>query len=78
MFSIFKYINISVFLIAFAFGIFAVYITSSPMRKIVVYPTPENLDKIQYKDDVGTCFEYEQEKIQCPNSRDKIFQVIPQ
>lgn len=78
MFNIFKYINIPLFIIAFAFGVFAVYITSNPMRKIVVYPTPENLDKIQYKDDSGTCFEYEQEKVQCPTNRDQIFKVIPQ
>jgi hypothetical protein len=75
---VFKYINLTVFLISFAFGIFAVYVTTSPMRKIVVYPTPDNLDKVQYKDDTDTCFVYKQEKVKCPANKNDIYKVLPQ
>lgn len=78
MWNPFKYINVPVFLIALALGIFAVYVNVNPMRKIVVYPTPDNLEKVQYKDDADTCFVFEQEKVKCPANRDEIYQVIPQ
>jgi nicotinate-nucleotide adenylyltransferase len=34
--------------------------------KIYVYPTPDNVDNIQYKDATGTCFSVEQTKVSCP------------
>lgn len=78
MFNILKFMNVPVFFIALALGIFAVYINTSPMRKIVVYPTPDNLDKVQYKDETGTCFSYDAIKVQCPTNKDQIYKVVPQ
>ena len=54
--SFFKYINFKIFLFSLAFGLFAVYMTAPDMRKIYVYPTPEHVDLIQYKDKTYTCF----------------------
>jgi hypothetical protein len=45
-----KYINIKVFLLALVFGLFAVYMTMPDTRKVLVYPTPENVSLLQYKD----------------------------
>ena len=39
--NILKYINIPVFIIAFALGMFAVYIFDPDNKKIIVYPTHE-------------------------------------
>jgi hypothetical protein len=75
-FQLFKYINIPVFIVSLAFGLFAVYITADDMRKIYVYPTPENVDLMQYKDKTGTCFQYKSTKVTCPKNKDEI-SVIP-
>ena len=65
--NLFKFINIPVFLLSLAFGIFAVYITIPKNRKILVYPTPENVGQVQYKDDADNCFLYTATEVKCPS-----------
>lgn len=65
-----KYINVPVFLVSFAIGVFAVYVTAPDKRKVVVYPTPDNNQHVQYKDQAGNCFQYKQTKAEC--SKDSI------
>lgn len=67
-----KYINVPVFLISFAIGMFVVYIVLPDMRKIYVYPTPENVDILQYRDKTGQCFRFEQKEVSCPKDTTKI------
>jgi hypothetical protein len=74
--GLFKYINFKVFFLSLVFGLFAVYMTAPDMRKIYVYPTPENVDIIQYKDKTDTCFSFEQTEIKCPADPSKI-NMIP-
>jgi len=64
--NIFKYVNFPVFFISLAIGMFFVYIFEDKNRTIFVYPTPDNIDTIQYKDATGTCFSVEQTKVTCP------------
>ena len=45
-----KYIDSKIFFISLAIGLFFVYINQPPPTIIYVYPTPSNIDKIQYKD----------------------------
>lgn len=66
MFNLMKYINVPIFIAALIFGLFAVYMTTPTDRKIYVYPTPENVDIIQYKDATGTCFNFKQKDVKCP------------
>jgi hypothetical protein len=73
-----KYINVYVFLLSFAIGMFMVYITADTSRKIYVYPTPENVDKIQYRDKTKTCFSMRQTEVQCPKDESKITTVKAQ
>jgi hypothetical protein len=61
-----KYINIPVFIVSFAFGIFAVYVTLPDTRKILVYPSPDNVDIMQYKDKANNCFRFKETKVKCP------------
>jgi len=73
-----KYINVPVFIVSLAFGLFAVYINSDDIRKIYVYPTPENVDLMQYRDKTGTCFNYKQTKMTCPQNEADIAKVPAQ
>lgn len=73
---IFKYISLPIFLISFAIGIFFVYILGPEKKEIYIYPTPENIDRILFKDDTNTCFEFEQVEVKCPKN-DSDISTIP-
>lgn len=61
-----KFINIPVFIISFAIGLFFVYISSPNNKTIVVFPTPDNQGKVQYIDNSETCHSYVSEQVDCP------------
>jgi hypothetical protein len=61
-------INYHVFLYSLIFGILISYIFQKKKRIIYVYPTPENLDEIQYKDKTNTCFSFKMKNVKCPNN----------
>ena len=73
--GIFKYIKLKFFLFSLAFGLFAVYITMPDMRKIYVYPTPENIDILQYRDSTDSCFKFKQEEVDCPTDESEISSI---
>lgn len=68
---IFKIINIKIFLLSFILGITYIYLNDTK-KKIVVYPTLSNKDNIEFKDKADNCFEFEFDKIQCPNNSKNI------
>jgi transposase len=41
-------------------------------KKISVYPTPSNIESLQYKDKADNCYEYSMEKVKCPSNKSKI------
>ena len=55
-----------IFIISFCIGLFFVYISDSPQKIVMVYPTPDNQKFFQYKDKVNNCFEYEYVESKCP------------
>jgi hypothetical protein len=67
-----KFINWSAFIISFAFGVFAVYVTAPLTRKIIVYPSPDNVDILQYKDQSGQYYKFHEKKVKCPTDSTKI------
>ena len=67
-----KFINIPVFIVSLAIGIFLVYITNPGPDIIYVYPNPDNIDKIQYKDKSGSCFGFTSQQVQCPSDERQI------
>lgn len=62
----FHFINIRVMILSFVLGLLAIYIVMPESKTIIVYPTPDNVDKIQYKDDAANCFSLKQEEVACP------------
>ena len=44
-----------------------VYLFGPEMKTIYVYPTPQNIGKIQYKDVAGNCFTYSSKEVKCPD-----------
>ncbi len=67
-----KYINFSVFLVSLAIGILFVYLFQPELNVIYVYPTPDNQNKILYKDKTENCFKFNAEKVECPDDTTKI------
>lgn len=75
---ILKFLNVPVFLLSLALGLFFVYIYVPDSRTIFVYPTPNNTDLVQYEDTVGNCFYYQQEKVACPKDTGEIKKIPAQ
>lgn len=66
-------INPFAFFLAFAIGMFFIYIVTPPPEIIVKFPTPWNAGKIVYKtDDNKSCFVYRAKKTSCPMDPDII------
>ena len=66
-----KYINITVFLTTFLLGLLYIYYFDYN-RKVIVYPTRHNIDKIEYKDEAENCFGYKVQEVKCPSDKSKI------
>jgi hypothetical protein len=63
------------FIASFVIGLFFVYMIGSENKKIIVYPTPQNITKIQYKDVAENCFSYVSKEVPCPENGN--FSTIP-
>ena len=72
---LFNYISLPIFLISFAIGLLFVYLLGPETKTIYVYPTPENVDKILFKDKAENCFHFEQEDMDCPSDVTKISEI---
>jgi|MDTE01.2.fsa_nt_gb hypothetical protein len=68
-------INILAFVLSFAIGVFFVYTTMPDEKQIMVYPSPDNIDHIQYVDNADNCFAFKQTKTQCPSDKSSIFKT---
>ena len=73
-----NYISLPVFLISFAIGLFLVYILGPEKKTIYVYPTPENLDKVLFKDKADNCFYFQEEYVECPKDETLITKIKAQ
>jgi len=69
------YISIPVFLISFAVGLFFVYVLGPEMKTIYIYPSPENVDKVLFKDKADNCFYFEEQVVECPKDESQISKI---
>lgn len=67
-----KFIIPQVFIISLAIGLLITYAITPRADVIFVYPTPDNVDKIQYRDKGGTCFGFSREEVKCPHDKNMI------
>ena len=70
-----NYISIRVFIISFAIGLFFIYVLGPKMKKILIYPSPENIDKVLCKDNADNCFYFKQVEVTCPSDESKITSI---
>ena len=70
-----NYISIPIFLISFAIGLFFIYVLGPEMKKVYIYPSPENVDKVLFKDKAENCFYFEQEIVKCPKDENIISKI---
>ena len=71
-----NYINFPVFLFSLALGILFVYLFQPELNIIYVYPTPDNQNKILYKDNADNCFKFNANEVECPSDKN-IIKNIP-
>jgi hypothetical protein len=70
-----SYISFRIFMVSFAVGIFFIYILGPKTRTIYIYPSPENVDKILFKDKADNCFKFNPIEVECPTDESKITKI---
>jgi hypothetical protein len=75
MFNLFAHISIPVFLISLSIGIYYVYVTVPNPKIIYVYPTPDNINKFQYKDHADNCFSFDTKEVNCSKVKGDIKKI---
>ena len=71
----FNYISFPHFLVSLAIGLLIVYISQPRATIIYVYPTPENISKIQYKDKADNCYDFTYSEVKCPSNSNEISKI---
>lgn len=72
---ILNYISLPIFLISFAIGLLFIYLMGPEMKTIYIYPSPENIDKVLFKDKAENCFYFEEKNIECPKDENLISKI---
>ena len=67
-----KFINLKIFLISLSIGLFLNYINDPNNKTVFVYPTPDNIANLQFKDKSDKCFSFRARQVQCPRNEKKI------
>lgn len=63
---------IPIFIVSFVIGMVCVYFSPIEYKTIMVYPSPTNIKKIQYKDKADQCFEFSARLVDCTKDAKKI------
>ena len=60
-----KYISLPLLIISFLIGILHAYFNGSKKQIVFVYPTTDNINKLQYRDKGDICFNISANKTNC-------------
>lgn len=60
------------FLVSFAVGVLYVYLVKPQPFIVYKYPTPYNAGKVTYSDNVGNCYKFKVETVECPKDRSHV------
>ena len=69
---ILDYISFPIFIVSLAVGLFVVYIWGPETKTIFIYPSPENVEKILFKDNAENCFYLNPVEVKCPTDPSQI------
>ena len=61
-----KYIDLKIFIITFAIGLFCVYILGPEKKTVYIYPNPKNINDFIVQDKTNNCFQYKYKEVTCP------------
>ncbi len=67
-----KLVYIAAFIASFILGAVFLYLSPTEYKTVVVYPSPDNLTKIQYKDSADNCFQFSAKLVDCGKDVKKI------
>lgn len=67
-----KLVSIPIIIISFIVGLGFVHFTAPPSRIVLIYPTPDNINEIQFKDATDNCFSFTDNQVKCPSDVSKI------
>jgi len=71
----FNYISLPTFMISFAIGLLFIYLLGPDMKTVYIYPSPENVEKILFKDKADNCFYFKPVEVKCPTDKKLINQI---
>ena len=71
-----NFFSFPVFIIALAIGLLFGYLKEPEHKVKNVYPTPDNINKVEYKDKADNCFKYTMNTVVCPSDKSKI-ETVP-
>lgn len=72
---IFNYISLPIFMASFAIGLFFIYILGPEIKTVYVYPSPETVNKVLFKDKAENCFTFKEVNVECPTDESMISHV---
>lgn len=67
-----KFLNLPIFICSFIIGVIFVQLSSPSNTVVFVYPTPDNIHHLEYKDRADNCFAYNVNQVQCPKKKNDI------
>jgi hypothetical protein len=70
-----KYINSTIFIVAFAISMIVVYFMQPEPVVVYKFPNPDNAGKLTYQDDKSkNCYKYEATQVKCPSDPNLILE----
>ena len=71
-----KIFNIKFFIVGIVIGFVLVLLYHISKKEVIIYPSNENKNNIQYKDNAKNCFEASIEELECPKNPANV-NIIP-